>query len=55
MENRENILIIETELTEEILEELIRMSEDWEAIFHFYIDELEMSFWSARLFKKTKT
>ena len=24
----------------------------WKSIFHFYIDELEMQFWSARLFRK---
>lgn len=27
-------------------------TKNWKAILHFYIDELEMSFWSARLFKK---
>lgn len=27
-------------------------TKNWKAIFHFYIDELEMTFWSARLFKK---
>ncbi len=26
---------------------------NWKALFHFYLDELDMSFWSARLFKKT--
>ena len=25
---------------------------NWRAVFHFYLDELDMSFWSARLFKK---
>ena len=25
---------------------------NWKAIFHFYLDELDMTFWSARLFKK---
>lgn len=25
---------------------------NWRSIFHFYIDELDMEFWSARLFKK---
>ncbi len=25
---------------------------NWKAIFHFYLDELDMRFWSARLFKK---
>ena len=25
---------------------------NWKAIFHFYIDELDMQFWNARLFKK---
>ncbi|MBR6004130.1 MAG: GNAT family N-acetyltransferase [Lachnospiraceae bacterium] len=27
-------------------------TKNWKAIFHFYIDELNMQFWSARLFKK---
>ena len=27
-------------------------TKNWGAIFHFYIDELDMTFWSARLFKK---
>ncbi len=27
-------------------------TKNWKAIFHFYIDELEMTFWNARLFKK---
>ena len=27
-------------------------TKNWKAIFHFYIDELNMNFWSARLFKK---
>ena len=27
-------------------------SKNWKALFHFYLDELNMSFWSARLFKK---
>ena len=27
-------------------------TKDWHRIMHFYIDELGMSFWSARLFKK---
>ncbi len=25
---------------------------NWKAVFHFYLDELDMQFWSARLFKK---
>ena len=25
---------------------------NWKAIFHFYLDELDMTFWSARLFKR---
>ena len=28
-------------------------TKDWRRILHFYIDELGMDFWSARLFKKT--
>ena len=27
-------------------------TKNWKAIFHFYLDELNMTFWSARLFKK---
>ena len=27
-------------------------TKNWKAIFHFYLDELDMKFWSARLFKK---
>ena len=27
-------------------------TKNWRAIFHFYVDELDMTFWSARLFKK---
>ena len=27
-------------------------TKNWKAIFHFYLDELGMEFWSARLFKK---
>ena len=27
-------------------------TKNWKAIFHFYLNELEMEFWSARLFKK---
>lgn len=27
-------------------------TKNWKAILHFYIEELGMSFWSARLFKK---
>ena len=27
-------------------------TKNWRAIFHFYIEELDMTFWSARLFKK---
>ena len=26
-------------------------TKNWRAILHFYLDELDMSFWSARLFK----
>ena len=29
-------------------------TKNWRAIFRFYLDELEMEFWSARLFKKVK-
>ena len=27
-------------------------TKNWQAVFHFYLDELDMTFWSARLFKK---
>ena len=27
-------------------------TKNWRAIFHFYLDELNMTFWSARLFRK---
>ncbi len=27
-------------------------TKNWRAILHFYIDELDMDFWSARLFKR---
>ena len=27
-------------------------TKNWKAIFHFYLDELDMQFWSATLFKK---
>jgi len=27
-------------------------TKNWKAIFHFYLDELNMTFWSARLFRK---
>ena len=26
-------------------------TKNWKAVFHFYLDELDMTFWSARLFK----
>lgn len=29
-------------------------TKNWKAILHFYLDELDMDFWSARLFKKIK-
>ena len=27
-------------------------TKNWKAVFHFYLDELDMRFWSARLYKK---
>ena len=27
-------------------------TKNWRAVFHFYLDELDMVFWSARLFKE---
>ena len=29
-------------------------TKNWRAIFHFYLDELDMQFWSARLFKRIR-
>ncbi len=29
-------------------------TKNWKAVFHFYLDELEMTFWNARLFKKLR-
>ena len=30
-------------------------AKNWKAIFHFYLDELDMTFWSARLFRKIRS
>ena len=27
-------------------------TKNWRAVFHFYLDEMDMSFWSARLYKR---
>ena len=27
-------------------------TKNWKAIFHFYVDELDMTFWSARMFRR---
>ena len=27
-------------------------TKNWKAVFHFYLEELDMTFWSARLFRK---
>lgn len=29
-------------------------TKNWKAIFHFYLDELGMTFWNARLFRKIR-
>ena len=29
-------------------------TKNWRAVFHFYLDELDMTFWSARLFKRIR-
>jgi hypothetical protein len=29
-------------------------TKNFRAILHFYVDELDMNFWNARLFKKLK-
>lgn len=41
-------------LTAETEQTLLRLSatRNWKAILHFYIEELGMEFWNARLFKK---
>jgi len=33
---------------------LSKAAKNWRAIFHFYLDELGMEFWSARLFKRIR-
>ena len=46
-----------TEATVQNNAEYIMLStatKNWRAIFHFYLDELGMEFWSARLFKRVK-
>ena len=62
----ESVRIAETELTEEVPETLIGMSEvreagywmpgtaekNRQAILHFYLDESGMDFWSARRFRR---
>ena len=46
---------MENELKEEIEYVLLSTAtKNYKAILHFYIDELEMHFWNARLFKKIK-
>ena len=37
---------------ERYLLQVIAPAKNWRAILHFYIDELDMEFWNARLFKK---
>lgn len=29
-------------------------TKNWKAVFHFYLDELDMTFWSARLFRRIR-
>jgi ribosomal protein S18 acetylase RimI-like enzyme len=29
-------------------------TKNWKAVFHFYLDELDMTFWNATLFKKIR-
>ena len=29
-------------------------TKNWKAVFHFYLDELDMAFWSARLFRRIR-
>ena len=42
----------ETVKTEAEFMMLSTATKNWKAIFHFYIDELNMTFWNARLFKR---
>ena len=45
---------LEKELKKKGLEMMMlsTATKNWKAIMHFYIDEIEMSFWSARLYKR---
>ena len=42
----------ETVKTEAEYMVLSTATKNWKAIFHFYLDELGMTFWNARLFRK---
>ena len=45
---------LEKELKKKGLEMMMlsTATKNWKAIMHFYIDEIEMTFWSARLYKR---
>ena len=43
---------VESVLTEESYIVLSTANRNYKQIFHFYLEELDMSFWSARLYKK---
>ena len=45
---------LEKELKKKGLEMMMlsTATKNWKAIMHFYIDEIEMNFWSARLYKR---
>lgn len=48
-EHAENVLSTETKFFV-----LSTATKNWKAIFHFYLDEVGMDFWSARLYKKIR-
>ena len=45
---------LEEELREKGIEMMLlsTATKNWRAIMHFYIDEIDMNFWSARLYKR---
>ena len=45
---------VESVLTEEEYIVLSTANKNYRSILHFYLEELDMSFWSARLFKKIR-
>ena len=48
---------VEEQITQEGEADFLMLStatKNWKAILHFYLDELDMDFWNARLFKRLK-